>query len=388
MRWPQAHDRAPPRLHNESVANPDHVFARLRLIGERFEGIGVPVETLVELAAYRDLLLGVAKELFRKENPDRQRVPRGFDHRLQLRLRTVEDGSAMPVLERILPDEALFPLEDEFTTARDVVEDAIAAVAEGSTLPGTFPRDALVLFNRFGQTLKPSEAIELRRGSATQGPRYTAEIRKVLVLSERRAYQQEIEDIGWVSAVDADHMSCLIRLRNWPQAAVPAPLDEVTFTPVKEVLEPEGEGPPVRVIGVGVFHTVRGLLRFDSVHEVSLIDVPEDLATLYDRFDELGALHEGWLDGDGVPPNTVVLGRARRVLADLLNHDVPRPRVYPTPEGGVQAEWTVGEHEISVTFEPDGSLYAISVNVASGESEEPKLRRDDIDQIVELLRAS
>ncbi len=60
------------------------------------------------------------------------------------------------------------------------------------------------------------------------------------------------------------------------------------------------------------------------------------------------------------------------MLADLLTFEVPRPRVFATPEGGVQAEWTVGEHEISVTFEPDGKLYAVSVNLASGDAEEPE----------------
>jgi hypothetical protein len=75
-------------------------------------------------------------------------------------------------------------------------------------------------------------------------------------------------------------------------------------------------------------------------------------------------------------------------LADLLNDDLPRPRVYPTPDGGVQAEWTVGEHEVSITFEPDGSLYAMSVNVTSGESREPAFSGDDVQQIAELLRAS
>lgn len=379
--------RTPRRLHNGFVVDGDP-FARLRLTGGRFDGEGMPVETLVELAAYRELVLGVAKELFRAAHPARQRVPRGFAERLQLRLRTVEDGSAVPVLERVAPAEALLAADDEFTHARDVIEDAVAAVAGGAELSSAFPRDALVLFNRFGQTLRSDEAVELRRGAATSGATYTRDVRKRLVLNQRRSFQEEVEDIGWVSEVDADHMSCLIRLRMGSQGAIPAPLDEVTFAAVKEVLEPKGEGPPVRVSGIGVFDTDQRLIRFDSIHEVSVLEGADELATLERRFDELAALLPGWLDGEGVQLDTAVLRRARRVLAELLTFDVPQPRVFPTPDGGVQAEWNVADHEISVTFEPDGTLYAVSVNLASGQTEEPELPADDAEQIARLLVVS
>jgi hypothetical protein len=370
------------------VEDPDP-FARLRLTGGRFDdGDGMPVETLVELSAYRDLVLDVARELFRAAHPGRQRVPRGFAERLQLRLRIVEGGSAVPVLERAVAAGTLLTDDDEFTRARDVIEDAVAAVADGADPPRAFPRDALVLFNRFGQTLRSDEAIELRRGAATSGATYTRDVRKKLVLNQRRTFQEEVEDIGWVSEVDGDHMSCLIRMRTGPTGAIPAPLDEVTFAAVKEVLEPKGEGPPVRVTGVGVFDSSQGLIRFDSIHDLSVLEDADELARLDRRFDELAALPAGWLDGEGVPLDAIVLDRARRILAELLSFDVPGPRVFPTPEGGIQAEWTVAGHEISVTFEPDGTLYAVSVNLASGQTEEPELAPDNAEQIARLLLVS
>lgn len=348
----------------------------------------MPVEALVELAAYHDLVLGIAKELFRAAHPARQRVPRGFEDRLQLRLRTVEVGSAVPVLERVEASGTLLTADDEFTQARDAIEDAVASVARGGDPPTTFPPDALVLFNRFGQTLRDGEAIELRRGASATGATYTREVRKRLVLNQRRTFQEEIEDIGWVSEINGDQMSCLIRLRMGPPAAIPAPLDEVTFAAVKEVLEPKGEGPPVRVSGVGVFDKDQRLIRFDSIHDVSVLDDAEELARLDGRFDELAAMRAGWLDGEGVAPNPVALDRARRILAELLNFELPRPKVFPTPEGGVQAEWTVAGHDISVTFEPDDTLYAVSVNLASGHTEEPELATESAEQIARLLLAS
>ena len=311
-----------------------------------------------------------------------------FAERLQLRLRTVETGSAIPVLERVVATGALLTADDEFSQARDTIEDAVAAVAGGGEPPSAFPRNALVLFNRFGQTLRADEAIELRRGGASSGATYTREVRKRLVLNQRRSFQEEIEDIGWVSEVNGDQMSCLIRLRMGPQVPIPAPLDEVTFAAVKEVLEPKGEGPPVRVSGVGVFDADQRLIRFDSIHDVSIFDDAEELARLDRRFDELAAVRAGWLDGEGAALDVAVLNRARRILAELLNFELPRPRVFPTSEGGVQAEWTVVSNEISVTFEPNGTLYAVSVNLTSGQTQEPELAVDDAEQIARLLLVS
>lgn len=375
-------------LHNGSVASQDNIFARLRLTGGRFDGDGMPVETLAELGQYRELVIGVARAMFLSEHPERKRVPRGFVDRLQLRLQTVEEGSAMPVLERPASDGTLLTPDDEFTRARDAIEDAVKTADADEPPPVGFPSEALVLFNRFGQTLRPDEAIELRRGTASAGARYTPETRKRLVLRQKRTYQEELHGIGWISEVDGNGMSCRIRLRLGPSTPVPAPLDEVIFGPVKDVLEPNGEGPPVWVSGVGVFDSERGLIRFDSVHDVSVLDEPEDLASIDNRLDEIASLNTGWLDGEGARPDRNALARASRLLADLLSFEVPRPRIFPTPEGGVQAEWAITDHEISITFEPNGELYAVSVNLASGQAEEPELAADDPEQIAHLLQVS
>jgi hypothetical protein len=372
-------------LHNGTVPDADP-FARLRLIGNRFDREGMPVETLVELAAYRVLIVGVAKELFRQAHPERQRVPRGFEARLQLRLKTIEEGSAMPVLEREVADGELLAAYDEFTSARDVIEHAVAAVADGQQLPDGFPRGALVLFNGFGQTLKPGEAVELRGGSAMGGPHYTPDVRRTLVLHSRRSVQQEVDDIGWVSEVDGDRMTCLIRLRTSPAStAVAAPLDELTFSAVKDVLEPRGEGPPVRVSGVGVFDADQRLIRFDAIHEVSVIEEAEELRRIDERIDEMTALKPGWLEGEGRQISALSIEKARRVLPDLLGRDVPRPRIFPTVGGGVQAEWILADTEVGVTFEADGAVYAIIVNLSTGEAEELDASVEALDRVAVIL---
>lgn len=64
------------------------------------------------------------------------------------------------------------------------------------------------------------------------------------------------------------------------------------------------------------------------------------------RFTELRTLKENW---DGFNANPVypdMEERARAILADLRG----RPRIYPTPEGGIQLEWK----DVEITVEPNG----------------------------------
>jgi len=149
---------------------------------------------------------------------------------------------------------------DEFTEARDLIEDAVAAVAAGEPLPDSFPTEALVLFNRFGQTLRPDEAIELRGRNADHGPAYTSELRRKLVLQKSQTVLEEVHDIGWVAEIDANHMRCLIRLQGGPPGPVQAPLEELTFEPLKRAMTPGGSGPPVRISAIGVYDARRVLI--------------------------------------------------------------------------------------------------------------------------------
>jgi len=70
-----------------------------------------------------------------------------------------------------------------------------------------------------------------------------------------------------------------------------------------------------------------------------------DTAEMRATLAELGALARGWLDGGGeaLPPFGVAW--LSDVLAAAMDeHRMPRPYLYPTEEGGVQAEWSIGLH--------------------------------------------
>jgi hypothetical protein len=133
---------------------------------------------------------------------------------------------------------------------------------------------------------------------------------------------------------------------------------------------------PLRTAGTG----------YEGEREVdeAIANGTSDVAAIDSRFRELAGLTQGWLDGEGAPLATAALEGARATVAELLRREAPVPRLYPTLEGGVQAEWAVGDYEISLTFEPDGRSYALVVNRDSGESRE--LENDDTSGIVQFLQ--
>lgn len=93
------------------------------------------------------------------------------------------------------------------------------------------------------------------------------------------------------------------------------------------------------------------------------------MSTLDARLDELAALSDGWLDGEGLALTPHAIATARAVLGRLAaeHPDVPRPRVYPTPDGEVSAEWTLGRVSADVRFPAAGlALDADALHVDTG----------------------
>lgn len=68
----------------------------------------------------------------------------------------------------------------------------------------------------------------------------------------------------------------------------------------------------------------------------------------------------GWYDGDGAATDPRAVADATRLLTQLVARGLPLPWVYPTLEGGIQAEWEIGARRASVDVQPDGEVYCFS----------------------------
>lgn len=87
------------------------------------------------------------------------------------------------------------------------------------------------------------------------------------------------------------------------------------------------------------------------------VERASEIRAMLERIESFAVLSAGWSDGQGKPASRSATELARDFLTRLLIDDlsIPRPAVFPTPDGGVQAEWSVGHWSIEALFPADGS---------------------------------
>ena len=72
-----------------------------------------------------------------------------------------------------------------------------------------------------------------------------------------------------------------------------------------------------------------------------------------DRLDELRNMEDGWLDGGGAAPCHAGLDWLASSFERHFPRDLPLPYIFPTPEGGVETEWSIGRHSVILEVDLD-----------------------------------
>ena len=375
------------------------IFVTHTLKGARFEGAAVPVSVLPDFAAYRELVVEVARALFFRDNPGRQRVPKGFEEGFDLVLRGVQEGSAVAALERRAKPMAgaqsqLHLLEggkseaDYFVQAREVVTQTIESTREGRPAPPAFPLGAVRHFNNFGRTLRDGESIEIRSPRDGAVASYDRSVRKRLVLLRESTYEDTVEITGRV--VQFDTQRRVFGILQEDRTTIAASLDGLTDEQLRTVKTAavHTEDLRVRASGVGAFDRLDRLVRLVTVMELGFAE-DEDLRERLDvraRLAVLAELQPGWLDGVGAPFEPDALDWVAEVLERAEGEGLVRPYLYPTPEGCVQAEWSFPGAEVSALFESDARVVScVGVHTKSGAHRDEEIRADETDGIRRLV---
>ncbi|MNQ84167.1 hypothetical protein D3C85_992870 [compost metagenome] len=320
----------------------------------------------------------MAKRQYLTENPERQRTPRGFTSGLELHLSSVEEGSAIPVITLVFA--AMFPPNDAeyLERARDQIVETIASVEHGGQ--PTLPPELLRYFDRFGRGLQNGEAIEFSYNGQTTA--LTPETReRLLRASQAEVWTEEATFKGRVPEVDQADLTFELELRDGTK--LKAPLLEAHR---KTVLEASvGYQNKIMVAIKGVIQRDRAgrPKSFESVEHVTQLD-PLDIGT---RLNVLAQLQDGWLDGKGLALNQDALNDLARAFDERFSPDLGLPYLYPTPEGGVQAEWELGQWEVSLEITlPSMAAEYQAVNLTTSESHELELSlaADDVASWTEL----
>ena len=82
-----------------------------------------------------------------------------------------------------------------------------------------------------------------------------------------------------------------------------------------------------------------------------------------------------------------LLTRVGAWFDEYLNDDTPLPRLYPTPEGGVEAEWLIDRLDVSIEFdEAAGSIEWHAMDLDTGVADEQTIEFDDSEALDDLGR--
>jgi len=338
-------------------------FLKPRLDGARFSEHSIPLELLKDFAALEEMLIEVAKWKFRQAHPDSKRIQRNFSKGLELHLSGVEDGSAIPSI--VMMFAGLSPAENAtyFEQARTDIIDAIACAEQGTT--PRLPANLLGYFDRFGRGLREGESMEFSRpdGSTT---RLNPEVRKSLIRSAQvDVWTEEVALRGKISEADQARQSFELELRDGTK--LKAPLSDQHLSTVLDAFRDYREGAHVLIQGVARKDRQDRFKEFETVEHVS----PLDSLDVILRLEELASLQDGWLDGRGLAPKPEKLRQLAALFDANFDADLILPHLYPTAEGGIQAEWSLGDWE--TTLEIDLATFKgeyQALNLADQQSQE------------------
>jgi hypothetical protein len=318
-------------------------FLNPRLVGGRFDEHTVPLEVLKDFSALEEMVVEVAKWKFRQAHPDSKRVQRNFSQGHELHLAQVEVGSAIPAIVLMTAGPQPTPNAQYFEQARAEI---IAAIdhAERGAAP-TLPNHLLSYFDRFGRSLRDGESIEFQTDTK-RIVTYTPKLRKKLVqFAEIETWTEELSLRGRVATINQEKRNFVLVLPDGRQIA--GPLTDQHWTAVLEAVQAYRQGGYVIVQGV-VEKDRQGHLRgFESVEHISPLD-PLDVTL---RLSAITELEAGWLDGKGQVPEPGHSHWLAQAFDENFDVNLPLPHLYPTAEGGIQAEWTFGDWEVSLEID-------------------------------------
>lgn len=325
-------------------------FLRPKFSGKRFSSHALPLELLKDLSVLEEMIIEAAKWRYFKENPERQRIPRKFADRIELVLTGLEKGSAVPVINIKDNTNTLFPVGYPvyFAQARDSIINAIKAAENNQSITEHLPEKVLCFFDRFGRSLKDGEAIEFSTSTKSSPVKLTKITRRKLIASSNaKEYTEETTARGSIPEADQDKMTFELLMMDGKKIKAPlsAQHGEIILTAFNEYKK----GSRVMIEGIGKFAQNNRLFAFESIEHITLLD-PLDVPA---RLDEFRNLNDGWLEGKGTVPKPEKLDWFAETFEQNYPDDLPLPYIYPTAEGNIMAEWSIGQNEISLDINLD-----------------------------------
>jgi hypothetical protein len=266
--------------------------------GGRILDHGIDLDVLQDLLRYRELLVEVAKELWKAKNSHRANLPANFESDLALRFYEVQPNCAtIPLVREYESDRqsTFLPPDDELADAVVLVASTIEAARTHQPLPGTFPKGLLQKFSDYGKTLRADEWIEHRATSGELLCRYDGVVREQLSCFAERSYEDHVDVIGEVTMAKVKKPRLTIETSEGREIeAAFRPEDEDAITTALK----QHRTARLRIVGRGRFSVSGVLQRIHTVTHTQLLpagEVPFDPTAkpIWDQFIQiLGTIPE------------------------------------------------------------------------------------------------
>lgn len=319
-----------------------------RLVGDRFQEHTLPLELLEDLSTLQAMTTEMAKWLYLQKNQGRQRIPKNFTHGISFELQNIEPGSTIPKIVLVASFAGLFPAENVnfFEEAKERIIQAVQAAEVDGNINDYAPDSVLSYFNKFGKNLRNDEYIEFRP-EENQKAVFNKESRRRLILasSTSNEFTENVNLRGYISEMDQTKKSFHIELVNGQR--ILSDYDDTFKETLMESFMNYNQKQKVLLSGTGRFSKTNKLLGLKEVQEIVQL---EELDVPF-RLEELSVLKDGWLDGHGIAPDKSGLDWLAEMFELFYDPGLPLPHVFPTPDGGVQVEWSIGEREIALKID-------------------------------------
>jgi hypothetical protein len=341
------------------MADEENTTLSLKYVGRRFDGARLPLDVLNDLPALRDLVAALSKHEFRQKNPDRKRVPQGFDKAFSFSLIDVENGSAVPViaLDNDVAQQNLPNIGDGMS---DFVQHAFQQIGRiyddtgQDRFPSALPLDAIRALSKFGANIQDDERIEFIGTTGADGNVISLDSfrRKRLLTRVRETYTIEFDDVGFLTGLDVTRNTIQVKTERYGEMWFPL---EGTAMPAEQF---EGGINNLVEFSVSVELDANDVFQsIDAVHSVDLI-LPhsQDVMKCVNRLQALSTIERGWL-GDGEGKQLVHLAGVRATQLVFMRADLASLfKIYPTEDGGISVEFDKDGWSFAVEILPDGTL--------------------------------
>ncbi len=351
--------------------------------GDRFRNQTLPFALLRDLEALQGIILEIAKSDYKQSHPNRQRIPRGFSGQLELHLST-RGGSFVAEVALITDDALLEGCDPRMQRARAACDRFLEALAhvqeQRQGPPPSLPDTAWPYVEKFGRGLHQDESI--RMASTRSGDvRLTREIRRQLLLSRpgSKPLTEEAEVLAKV--VDVRPRDHLMPIELKDGRVIPCVINDQQVADLSDVRVGDFGERWALISGIGMLDISQQLVRVEEADSIELLDPLDPIV----QIEQLRHLPAGWLDGKGEPPSGQLLNQISTWLESHLRGEPQLPRLYPTPEGGVEAEWLIGRLDLSIEFEPgSNTVQWHAMDLDRNTVQEDSVPLDDAEKLLAL----